>query len=393
MAEYRRVYLDHSATTPLDPRVLEAMMPYFMEHYGNPSSVHHFGRAAEHAVETARETIARILNCAPDEIVYTSGGSESDNLAIRGTAWAKRVDSGRTRLVTSPLEHSAVGATVAQLHQVMGFEAVVVPVDQTGVIDHAAYSEACPNASLVSVMLANNEVGTLQDVSMLARTAHTHGALFHTDAVQAAGQVGLDVQALGVDLISLSAHKFYGPKGVGVLYVRRGTTLLASQTGGGHEHGLRAGTHNVAYIVGMARALELAYDEYEVHVAHYLKMRDQLIERVLDAVPGVQLTGHPSQRLASHASFIIAGVETNALLTHLDVRGVAASGASACKSGSPEPSTVLLSLRYSREEASGSLRMTVGRQTTEADLGYAVEALRESVSALRQMDLLGTKLS
>jgi len=386
MPSRRSVYLDHAATTPADPRVVEAMMPYFTEIYGNPSSAHSFGRKAEFAVETARETVARILNCKPSEIVFTSGGSESDNLAIRGAAWTARHQGRGQHILTMPVEHSAVAKTVEQMAEVMGFEQTILPVDQYGMLDIAAFNQACrPDTTVASLMLANNEVGSLLPIPAFAETAKQHRILLHTDAVQAAGQLPLDVQALGVDMLSLSAHKFYGPKGIGALFVRDGIELTPSQSGGSHEEGRRAGTHNTAFIVGLAKALELAYGELDEWVAHYQAMRDQLIDGVLSRVPGAYLTGHPTQRLPSHASFIMDEVDNGTLIMHLDMRGVAASGGSACKTGNPEPSGVLLAMGYSAKEAASSLRLTVGRQTTAEDVDYAVEMLVETVEKLRQL--------
>jgi cysteine desulfurase len=386
MPPRRNVYLDHSATTPTDPRVVEAMMPYFSEIYGNPASAHSFGRKAEFAVETARETVARILNCKPSEIIFTSGGSESDNLAIRGAAWTARKQGKGQHLITMPVEHDAVGKTVAQMSAIMGFEQTALAVDQFGMVNPGEFVQACrPDTTVASLMLANNEVGTLQPISRLAALAKERSVLLHTDAVQAVGQLPLDVQSLGVDMLSLSAHKFYGPKGVGALYVREGVELTPSQSGGNHEKGRRAGTQNTPMIVGLAKALELAYEELDDRVSHYQMMRDQLIDGVLTRVPGAHLTGHPTQRLPSHASFVIDDLDNGALIMHLDVRGVAASGGAACKTGNPEPSQVLLAMGYTPKEASGSLRLTVGRQTTDDDVDYAVEMLAETVEKLRKL--------
>jgi cysteine desulfurase len=387
MVAKRRIYLDHSASTPTDPRVVDAMMPYFTEIYGNPSSGHSYGREAEYGIESARETISRILNCKPSEIIFTSGGSESDNLAVRGTAWSARKKGHGARLITSPVEHPAVSKTVEQLAIVMGFEQVMLPVNQYGLVNINAFHEAClDGATLASVMLANNEVGTIQPIENLAAIAREQKVLLHTDAVQAAGQVKLDVQVLGVDMLSLSAHKFYGPKGVGALYVREGIELVPSQSGGSHEENRRAGTHNTPFIVGMAKALELAYEEFDIRVQHYKVVRDQLIDGVMSRIPDVRLTGHPVNRLASHASFVFDGLESNTLMMHLDMRGLAVSAASACKTGNPEPSQVLLAMGFSPEEAMSSLRFTVGRQTTFDDIEYAVDILAETVERLRSLN-------
>lgn len=382
----RSVYLDHSASTPTDPRVVDAMMPYFTEVYGNALSVHSQGRRAEQAIEKARVTIARLLNCKPSEIVFTGGGSESDNLALRGAAIAAKESGRGDRLITTPIEHSAIGRTMDQLASHYGFTKVLLPVDQAGRVSTEDFARLCaPGTALASVMLANNEVGTLEPIAALGAIARERGVIFHTDAVQAGGQMALDVQALNVDLLSLSAHKFYGPKGVGVLYVRDGINLVPSQSGGSHENGRRAGTHATPLIVGMAKALELAYAEYEVRTTHYSHLRDLLIEGVLNRLPETQLTGHPTERLSSHASFVFPGLDANKLLIHLDMRGVAASSASACKTGNPEPSGVLLALGYDRETALGSLRLSVGKDTTEDDVAYALDKLVDSVAALKKL--------
>ncbi|MDX2140494.1 MAG: cysteine desulfurase family protein [Chloroflexota bacterium] len=380
----RSIYLDYAATAPTDARVVEAMLPYFSEIYGNSHSAHSIGRRAEHAIEDARETIARVLNCKPGEVIFTSGGSESDNLAVRGAAWWAREQGRRTHLITTPVEHSAVIRTVNQLADLMGFEQTILPVDSTAMIDSEEFAGALrDDTALASVMYANNEVGTIQPLPTLAKMAHERGALLHSDAVQAAGQLTLDVQVLDVDMLSLSAHKFYGPKGVGALYVREGINLVPSQSGGSHEEGRRAGTLNTPGIVGMATALKLAYDEHDARVAHYRLMRDMVIDGILARVPGASLTGHPSQRLPAHASFVFDGVDANMLLMHLDLKGIAASSASACKTGNPEPSGVLLAMGYERRLASSSLRLSVGLHTSEEDIAYAVAMVTECVGKVR----------
>lgn len=382
----RNVYLDHSATTPTDQRVVEAMLPYFYEEFGNASSSHRLGQRAERAVEDARERIARILNCEPGEIVFTSGGTESDNLAVRGAAWSVKSIGAGSHLVTTAVEHPAVANTIAQLANVMGFERTILSVDAAGMVDPETLETALrPDTTLVSSIYASNEVGTVEPIQQLAAVAHEQGAIFHTDAVQAGGQLTLDVQQLGVDMLSLSAHKFYGPKGVGLLYVRDGIDLTPAQTGGNHENYRRSGTYNAPGIIGMATALELANQEREARVAHFEARRDQLIDSVLSSVPDVELTGHRTMRLPSHASFVINGVESNTLLMHLDVKGVMASSSSACKTGNPEPSDVLLAMGYSHEQALGSLRLTVGLTTTEEDVAYAVEAVGATVERVRKL--------
>lgn len=330
--------------------------------------------------------MARVLNCTPEEIVFTSGGTESDNLAVRGAAWYARARGQGRHLITTPIEHSAVVRTVHQLAQVAEFDETILPLDQTGMVDLEDYIGSCrPDTVFASIMYANNEVGTVEPIPQLAAASRERKVLFHTDAVQAAGQMPLDVQALGVDLLSISAHKFYGPKGVGALFVRRGVELVPSQSGGSHENQRRGGTYNTPGIVGLAKALELAYADFDAHVAHYRALRDQLIAGITQQVSGAHLTGHPEKRLPAHASFVIEGVEANMLLMHLDMKGIAASSASACKTGNPEPSGVLLALGYPREVALGSIRLSVGRSTSEADIEYAVSAIAETVERLRRM--------
>lgn len=386
MPARRTVYLDHSATTPTDPRVLEAMLPYFTDLYGNASSAHGMGRRAETAIEHARMTIARIFNCKPSEIIFTSGGSESDNLAIRGAAWDAKSKGRGHHLITTPIEHAAIGRTVQQMSDYMGFDHTILPVDGLGMVDVEDFASAITEETTVaSIMYANNEVGTVLPLPQLAAQAHERGVLLHTDAVQAAGQLSLDVAALGVDLLSISAHKFYGPKGVGALYVRDGIDLLSSQSGGSHENGRRAGTHNTPGIVGMAKALELAYAEYDERIAHLKAMRDGLIDGVLSRVADAELTGHREQRLPSHASFVFDGVDANRLLMHMDMKGVAASSASACKTGNPSPSSVLLAMGYPESKALGSLRLTVGKDTSVEDVEYAIGVIVESVAKVRQL--------
>lgn len=387
MSTRRTVYLDHSASTPCDPRVLEAMMPYFTEVYGNSSSSHSFGRKAETAIERAREKMAKVLNCKPKEIVFTSGGSESDNMAVRGAAWLARTQGKGAHLITTPVEHSAVTATVRQLAAMQGFTKTVLPVSREGQIDVEDFAGAIQDGTTVaSIIYANNEVGTIAPIPQLAESAHQRGVIFHTDAVQAAGQLTLDVEALGVDLMSLSAHKFYGPKGIGALYIREGTDLAPAQTGGSHEEGRRAGTHNTTFIVGMAAALEIAYAEREARLLHLSQMRDALIDGILQNVPDAELTGHHTDRLPSHASFVFGGVDSSQLLMHLDMRGIAGSGGSACKTGSPEPSGVLLAMGFDAHQAIGSLRLSVGVHTSPEDVEYAVGAVSQSVERLRALN-------
>ncbi|MEP6987384.1 MAG: cysteine desulfurase family protein [Chloroflexota bacterium] len=387
MLSRRTIYLDHSATTPTDPRVLDAMLPYFTAAYGNSASAHTFGRSAEDAVETSREMIARILNCDSREIVFTSGASESNNLALRGAAWKARQAGQGNHLITTTIEHTAVIKTIEQMTDVMGFEHSLLPVDAQAVINPQDLDEMFrPTTTLLSAMLVNNEVGSIQPIAALVERAKSRNILTHTDATQAAGQLSLDIKQLGVDMLSLSAHKFYGPKGVGLLYVRKGIDLISAQTGGSHEDDRRAGTLNTPGIVGMAKALELAYEERDQRVRHFTALRDQLIDSVLTHIPDVALTGHPSNRLPSHASFVFDGLDGNSLVTHLDMRGIAASSASACKTGNPEPSSVLLAMGFTPKEALGSLRLTVGLQTSPEDIAYTVDVLSDVVTKLRKLN-------
>lgn len=378
------IYLDYAATTPVDPRVLDAMLPYLREDFGNPSSVHVFGRRAEKALEQARRTVAAILNCAPDEVVFTGCGSEADNLALRGLALAERERRGANHLVTTPIEHEAVLATAHQLRDHYGFELTELPVDETGRVAPEDVARALrPDTALVAVMFANNEIGTVQPITEIAALCRERGVALHTDAVQAASQLDVDVQALGVTTLALGAHKFYGPKGVGALYVRAGAALLPAQTGGAQERGRRAGTQNVPYIVGLAEALRITAEERAAHNARFLALRERVIQGVLGAIPEARLTGHRTGRLPNHASFVFRGVNGNDLLMHLDLAGVAASSGSACKTGDPRPSSVLLALGLPPEWALGSLRVTVGRGTTAADVDRLLAVLPGLVARLR----------
>lgn len=380
------IYLDYSATTPVDPRVVQAMTPYFSDSFGNPSSVHRYGQVAEAAIDSARETVASILGCQPDEIIFTSCGSESDNLAIRGAAYATRAKTGAKWILASRAEHPAVTKTLAHLEKYEGFLVEWLDVDEFGTITSESVSNAiCGETAIVSVMYANNEIGTINPIRELAEVCRAHHVLFHTDAVQAAAYLPLDVRALGVDLMSLGAHKFYGPKGVGALYVRRGTPLISHLTGGGQEFSLRAGTQNVPYIVGFAEALRLTNEERVQRVTHVKPLRDRIIGTVLETIPDSRLTGHPDARLPHHASFAFKDVDGNLLLTLLDAAGFACSSGSACKTGNPEPSDVMNVIGLSRDWGLGSLRVTVGMHTTPMDVDAFLTALPELVQKARNL--------
>lgn len=376
------VYLDHSATTGVAASVVEAMLPYFRDAYGNPSSLHALGQRAQQALEQAHRVVAEILNCAPREVVFTGSGTESDNLALRGVALARRHE-GR-HIVTTPIEHHAISHTLEQLRQTMGVEVTEVPVDEYGLVDPEAVAEALrPDTILVSVMYANNEVGTIQPIAEIGALVRERGITFHTDAVQAGGYLPLDVEALQVDLLSLSGHKFHGPKGVGVLYVRRGTPYVSTLTGGGQEDGRRSGTQNIPGIVGLATALRLAQTDRAAKNERLRAMRDHLIGGVLESVPGSQLTGHPERRLPGHASFTIDGVEADALLLALDLEGIAASSGSACASGAAEPSHVLGAMGVPHAQAMGALRLSLGDDNEPADVERALDVLPKVVERLR----------
>jgi cysteine desulfurase len=381
-----QIYLDYAATTPVDARVLDAMMPYFSASFGNPSSVHRYGQQAEAAIESARETVASALNCRADEIVFTSCGSESDNLALRGAALALGEKTGANRILTSRAEHHAVSKTAEQLEKYFGFEVRWLDLDEFGMVQPQTVERALDDkTALVSVMYANNEIGTINPIRAIAEICHHHGVLFHTDAVQAAAYLPVDVQSLDVDLLSLGAHKFYGPKGVGALYVRRGTPLISSQTGGGQENGRRAGTQNVPYIVGFAEALRLTVQEREQRITHVLPLRDELIGAVLETIPDSRLTGHMETRLPNHASFAFKGVDGNLLLTLLDAAGFACSSGSACKTGNPEPSEVMDAIGLAREWGLGSLRITLGVHTKAEQIDSFIKTLPSIVEKARDL--------
>jgi len=374
------VYLDHAATTPLRPEVLEAMMPLLGGVFGNPSSPHGFGRIAREALDDAHERLAGAIGGDAREIVFTSGGTEANNLALKGAAWAGK--SRGHRIVTTPVEHHAVGHALAYLEH-FGFEIVQVPVDRYGRVAaddiEAAITE---RTTLVSVMLGNNEVGTLQPIAEVAAVVRAHrGVLLHVDAVQAAPWVDLDVSTLGADLVALSAHKAEGPKGTGALWIRRGTHLLAQQHGGTQERHRRAGTENVAGAVGMARAFQLAAGERQHTVERVRAERDRLVEALV-AVDGVEVTGHPSERLPHIASIIVRGLDGASVTLALDLEGIAVSNGSACTSGSTDPSHVLTAMGYPADEARGAVRLSLGRTTTEAEID---EAARAVPAALRRL--------
>jgi cysteine desulfurase len=384
----RTIYLDHAATTPVSPTALAAMMPYFSEIYGNASGIYRQGRLAKQGLEEARRTVAEVLHAHPSEIVFTSCGSESDNLVLRGVMWAAhRAGRGR-HLIISAVEHKAVLETAHQLAELFDCEVTELPVDGYGRVDPDDLRRAIrPDTVLISIMTANNEVGTLQPIAALAAIAHEYGIPFHTDAVQAPGHLPLDVQALGVDALALSGHKFYGPKGVGVAWLRGGLSLVPVQTGGSHEGKRRAGTENVAGIVGLAAALREAETLRPTETARLLELRNRLLDAIPALIPNTRISGHPHERLPNHASFLFAGIEIQGVLMGLDMAGIAASSGSACTSAAQTPSHVLTAMGVSAAEAVGHLRLTLGRSTTAADIEEVLRVLPPLVQRLRRLQV------
>lgn len=380
------IYLDYSATTPVDSRVVDALTPFFNASFGNPSSVHRFGQVAEAALDSARESTARVLCCNPDEIIFTSCGSESDNLAIRGAAYAMREKTGANWILASRAEHPAVTKTLLHLEKHEGFLVEWLEVNAQGMVTPEIVSKAiCDRTAIVSVMYANNEIGTINPIKEIAEICRANKIVFHTDAVQAAAYLPVDVNELGVDMMSLGAHKFYGPKGVGALYVRKGTPLVSHLTGGGQEFNLRAGTQNVPYIVGFAEALRLTDKEREQRIAHVQPLRDKVIGAVLETIPDSRLTGDLESRLPHHASFAFKDVDGNLLLTLLDAAGFACSSGSACKTGNPEPSEVMNAIGLSRDWGLGSLRVTLGKDTLPEHVESFLNVLPELVEKTRRL--------
>lgn len=364
---------------------MEAMMPYFQVDFGNPSSIHLPGQRGESAVESAREILADGLHCEPGEVIFTSCGSESDNLAMRGAAFAGRHQRGANHILISPVEHHAVSKTAEQLDKYFGFEVEYLPVDEYGMVAAKDVAKRLrEETALVSVIYANNEIGTINPIAEIGEVCRKNGIPFHSDAVQAGGYLDMNVNNLNLDLISLGAHKFYGPKGVGALYVRKGTAILPTFTGGSQEYGLRAGTQNVAYIVGMGKAFQIAQRDREQKLVHLVPLRDRIISTILHEIPQTKLTGHPEKRLPNHISFVFKGVDGNSLLINLDMVGFAVSSGSACKTGNPEPSEVLVASGFSREWALGSIRITLGDYTTTDQVNAFLDVLPGLVEKNRQ---------
>ena len=384
--EKRRIYVDNSATTPIHPQVLEEMMPYFTESYGNPSSIHFFGREARKAMDKARERIALGLGAKTEEIYFTGSGTEADNWAVKGVAFANKKKGNH--IITTKIEHHAILHTCEYLEK-QGFDVTYLDVDEYGLVNPDDVENAINDRTiLISVMFANNEIGTIQPIEEIGKIAKKRAVYFHTDAVQAMGNVDINVDKLGVDLLSISGHKIMGPKGIGALYVRKGTRIDNLIHGGAQERKRRSGTENVAAVVGMGKAVQLAVENLDQHVRKMTYLRDALIDGIKERIPHVRLNGHPSQRLANNVNFSFEFVEGEALLLSLDMEGIAASSGSACTSGSLDPSHVLLAIGLSHETAHGSLRMSLGEINTREDIDYILDKLPAIVEKLRALSPL-----
>jgi cysteine desulfurase len=382
----RRVYLDHNASTPVHPEVMAEMLPYFGDIFGNPSSVHGFGRAAREAVDTARERIAGFLGVTPEEIVFTSGGTESDNFGVKGLAWAR----GRGHIITSQIEHHAVLRTCQTLEN-QGFEVTYMPVDEYGLVDPDDVKRAIrPDTVAISIMHANSEVGTIEPVAAIGALARAHGVPFHVDAVQTFGKIPVDPQASGIDVMSFSAHKIYGPKGIAATYIRKGTRMVAVQHGGEHERRRRAGTENVPGIVGFGKAVELRARDMRAEASRVTALRDRLWEGIRLRVPEVRLNGHPTERLPGTVNVAFRHVESESIVLGLDLKGIAASAGSACTSGNVEPSHVLVAMAVPLDWAMGAVRFSLGHSTTAADIDYVVESVEPIVLKLRRAMPVGS---
>ena len=382
----KTIYLDNAATTQTYPEVLDAMLPFFTEHYGNPSSIYSFAGEAGKAVDEARRTIASAIGADASEIYFTGGGSESDNWALKATAEAYA--SKGKHIITSKIEHHAILHTCEWLAK-YGIEVTYLDVDENGLVSPEALKEAIrPDTILVSIMTANNEIGTIEPIAELGRIAHEAGALFHTDAVQAFGHIPINVDEMNIDMLSASGHKFNGPKGIGFMYIRKGVKIRSFIHGGSQERSRRAGTHNVPGIVGMAKAASLAVEQMNERMAYETKLRDHLIERVLNEIPYVRLNGHRTNRLPNNANFCFRFIEGESMLILLDQNGICGSSGSACTSGSLDPSHVLLAIGLPHEIAHGSLRLTPSEKTTMEDIDFTVDKLKEIIERLRSMSPL-----
>ncbi|MBN2898525.1 MAG: cysteine desulfurase NifS [Clostridia bacterium] len=387
----KRVYLDYSATTPTKKEVLDAMLPYFSEVFGNPSSIHGFGREAKKVVNESRATIAGFMNADEKELYFTAGGTESDNWAVKGAA--KALKNKGNHIITSKIEHHGILHTCESLEK-EGFEVTYLDVDGDGLISLEALEAAIkPETVLISIMFVNNEIGTLQPIKEIGAIAKAHGVLFHTDAVQAFGNFKIDVKDMNIDLMSISSHKIYGPKGIGALYIRKGVRLVNFVDGGAQERKKRAGTENVPSIVGFAKAAEIAYRDFDAHVEKLVALRERLRKGVMETIDYCKYNGHPDQRHPGNAHFAFEFIEGEALLLSLDLVGIAGSSGSACTSGSLDPSHVLMAIGLKHEIAHGSLRLSVGDFTTEEDIDYTIKELKTIVERLRMMSPLYDKVT
>ena len=392
----KRVYMDHAATTPVDKKVLEEMLPFFTEKYGNPSSLHSFGREAHDVLEKARENVAKVINADKEEIFFTSGGTESDNIAIKGTIY--RMKEGITgykgpHIITSAIEHPAVMETCKHLEK-QGFKVKYLSVDKYGIVNADELKNSISKGTfLISVMHANNEIGTIQNIDEIGKIAKEHNVVFHSDTVQSIGKILVDVKKTKIDLLSMSSHKIYGPKGVGALYIKKGVKLQPIVHGGGHEKNLRSGTENISGIAGFGKACELAKTRLNKDAEHLTNLRDKLIKSVLNIIEETYLNGHPTRRLPNNAHFRFTAIEGESLILSLDEKGVAASTGSACSSKKLLPSHVLMAIGLNEVEAHGSLRLTLGRENTDEDVRYVIDVLPGIVENLRKMSpLWGKKL-
>jgi cysteine desulfurase len=385
-----RVYLDNNSTTPIDPRVKQAIEPYLGEIFGNPSNLHYYGRESAEGIARAREQVAAFLNAKPEEIFFTSGGTEANNWAIKGVAVAQMLTRGR-HIITSPIEHASVLGSTKYLADT-AWQVTYLPVDSYGLIDPADVKKAITGATaLVSVMLANNEIGTIEPVKEIAEICHEQGVLCHTDAVSAAGKIKIDVEELGVDLLTISGHKIHAPKGVGVLYIRSGTPIHPLIHGGHHEKGLRAGTENVVGIVGMGSACAILKEEWQQNAEKVRKLRDRLEQGILALIPDVRLNGHPQKRLPNTSHFSIAYVEGEALLMNLDLEGIAVASGSACSSGEPEPSPTVKAIGVPELYRNSVVRFSLGEENTEEEIDYTLNVLEQVVKRLRAISPLTKK--
>jgi len=382
----QRIYLDYAATTPTDSRVMEAMLPYFTEGYGNPASIHSYGQEAKQALEEARGKVAALIRAKPEEIVFTGSGTEADNFATKGVAYAN--EERGNHIITTTVEHHAISES-CQFLEGRGFKITYLPVDKYGLVSPDDVRKACTGKTiLISVMHANNEVGTLEPIAEIGKIARETGVYFHTDAVQTVGHIPVDVNELGVDLLSMSAHKFYGPKGVGAIYIRKGTRLTSFMHGGEQEDGRRASTHNIPGIVGMGKAAEIALQEMADEAKNVTFLRDRLINGLLERIDHSQLNGHPTERLPNNVNVTVDFVEGESVLLNLDLEGISASTGSACSSESLEPSHVLVALGLLPEQAHCSLRFSLGKWTTEEDINRVLESMPRIVAKLRAMSPL-----